>query len=341
MDLFVGAHVLPGAFPKSDRSILLQNNKGIFTDVTNQFAKALLRPGIINQAIWADVDGDGKKELSISGEWMPLEIYSYANSKFTKKQNTVHIILPLKKDTVINMDALSGWWYNMKAEDLDNDGRIDFIMGNRGMNSSIKGNLYEPCTIYAKDFDNNGSYDAILGYYNQGKCYPLYSRDQLIDQLPSMRKKFVRYRDYAGKTMDDILTEQEKKDMDVYKTNFFESGVLMNEGNGVFRFIPFPEKAQLSTINDMIIDDVDNDGVKDIFVCGNSNDPAVMVGVYDATSALLLKGAGKGNFSTVSPAEDGLTVKGESRKMIYRKDKGKTTLIFLKNDNAAQVFLKE
>ena len=92
----------------------------------------------------------------------------------------------------------------MKAEDLDNDGRLDFIMGNRGLNSSIKGNIYEPCTIYAKDFDNNGSYDAILGYYNQDKCYPLYSRDQLIDQVPSMRKKFVRYHDYAGKTMDDI-----------------------------------------------------------------------------------------------------------------------------------------
>ena len=341
LDLFVGGHVMPGVFPKPDRSMLLQNNKGVFTDVTEKFAKALIKPGIINQAVWADVDGDGKKELFISGEWMPLEIYSYANNQFTKKQNRVHIILPSKKDTVINMDALSGWWYNMKAEDLDNDGDLDFIMGNRGMNSSIKGNFYEPCTIYAKDFDNNGSYDAILGYYNQSKCYPLYSRDQLIDQLPSMRKKFVRYRDYSGKTMDDILTEQEKKNMDVYKTSFFESGVLMNEGNGVFRFIPFPEKAQFSTINDMIIDDVDNDGIKDVFVCGNSDDPAVMVGVYDATSALLLKGTGNGNFTAVPPADNGLTVKGESRKMIYRKEKGKTTLIFLKSDAAAQVFVKE
>lgn len=341
LDLFVGGHVLPGVFPKPDRSMLLQNNKGKFTDVTSLFAKALMSPGIVNQAIWADMDGDGKKDLSISGEWMSPEIFSYENGQFTKKQNSVHVILPSKKDTLINMDALSGWWYNMKAEDLNNDGKLDFILGNRGMNSSIKGNIYEPCTIYAKDFDNNGSYDAILGYYNQGKCYPLYSRDQLMDQVPSMRKKFVRYRDYAGKTMDGILTEQEKKDMDVYKTNFFESGVLMNEGNGVFRFIPFPEKAQFSTINDMIIDDVDNDGIKDILVCGNSNDPAVMVGVYDATSALFLKGTGSGNFTAVSPTENGLTVLGESRKMIYQKDKGKTTLIFLKNDNAAQVFIKE
>jgi enediyne biosynthesis protein E4 len=341
MDLFVGGHVVPGRFPKADRSMLLQNNKGVFTDVTNQAAKKLLSPGIVNQVVWADVDGDGKNELSVCGEWMPLEIYSYQNGQFVKKQNSVHIILPSKKDTLISIDALSGWWYNMKAEDLDNDGRMDFVMGNRGLNSLIKGNINEPCTIYAKDFDNNGSYDAVLGYYNQGKCYPLFSRDQLIDQVPSMRKKFVRYKDYSGKTLDGIFTENEKKDMEVFKTNFFASGVLMNEGSGVFRFIPFPDKAQFSTINDMVIDDIDNDGTKDILVCGNSDDPSVIVGVYDATSALLLKGTGKGNFAAVSPAENGLTVRGESRKMIYLKDKGKTTLIFLKNNAAAQVFIKE
>ena len=321
--------------------MLLQNSKGVFTNVTDVFAKDMLSPGIVNQAVWADVDGDSKKELSISGEWMPLEIFSWQNGQFKKTQNSVHIILPSKKDTLVSMDELSGWWYNMKAEDMDNDGDLDFVLGNRGLNSTIKGNINQPATIYAKDFDNNGSYDAVLGYFIQGKCYPLFSRDQLIDQMPPMRKKFVRYKDYSGKTLDDIFTAQEKKDMDVYKTNFFESGVLMNEGNAVFRFIPFPEKAQLSNINDVVIDDIDNDGIKDILVCGNSDDPAVMVGNYDATSALLLKGTGKGNFTAVSPADNGLTVSGESRKMIYQKDKNRTMLIFLKNSEAVQVFTKE
>jgi hypothetical protein len=339
LDLFIGGHVLPGKFPKPERSMLLQNNKGVFTDVTSQVAEALLSPGIVNQAVWADVDGDGKNELSISGEWMPLEIFGFENGHFVKKQNTVHIILPSKKDTLINMDALTGWWYNMKVEDIDKDGKMDFVVGNRGLNSNMKANINEPCTIYAKDFDNNGSYDAILGFYQWGKCYPLYSRDQLIDQIPSMRKKFVRYKDYSGKTMDEILTPAEKNNMEVFKTSFFESGVLMNEGNNTFRFIPFPEKAQLSTINDMVIDDMDGDGIKDILVCGNSGDAAVMTGVYDATSALLLKGIGGGNFAAVPPVEAGLNVKGESRKMIYLKDKG--MLIFLKNDAAAQVFIKK
>jgi hypothetical protein len=340
-DLFVGGHVVPGRFPKADRSILLQNNKGVFTDVTNQAAPVLLNAGIINQAVWADVDGDGKNELSVCGEWMPPEIYSYKNGQFVKKENTVRFILPSKKDTLISMDAFTGWWYNMKAEDLDNDGRMDFVLGNRGLNSLIKGNINEPCTIYAKDFDNNGSYDAVLGYYNQGKCYPLFSRDQLIDQIPSMRKKFVRYRDYSGKTLDDIFTANEKKDMEVFKTGFFASGVLMNEGNNTFRFIPFTEKAQFSNINDMIVDDMNNDGVKDILVCGNSDDASVIVGAYDATSALFLKGTGKGNFTVVPAAENGLNVKGKSRKMVYLKDKNNATLILLKNDAAAQVFTRK
>lgn len=337
-DLFVGGHVLPGNFPKPDKCMLLQNNKGVFTNVTDQFAKELINPGIVNQAVWADTDGDGKKELSISGEWMPLEIFSYQGGQFKKTKNTVHIILPTKKDTVVGMDELSGWWYNMKAEDMDNDGDLDFVLGNRGLNSTIKGNITQPCTIYAKDFDNNGSYDAVLGYYIHGKCYPLYSRDQLIDQMPAMRKKFVRYRDYSGKTLEGIFTEQEKKGMDIYKTNFFESGVMINEGNSTYRFIPFPEMAQLSNINDLVIDDLDNDGIRDILVCGNSDDPAVMVGNYDATSALLLKGTGKGNFTTVSAANNGLKVNGESRKMVYLKDRNGTSLIFLKNSDAAQVF---
>ncbi len=341
MDLFVGGHVVPGVFPKPDRCMLLQNNKGVFTDVTNLYAKELLNPGIVNQAAWADMNGDGKKELIISGEWIPVEIFSYSDGQFKRTKNNIHVTLPSKKDSTISMDAFTGWWYNMKAEDIDNDGDLDLILGNRGLNCSIKGDINTPCTIYAKDFDNNGSYDAVLGYYIWGKCYPLYSRDQLIDQMPAMRKKFIRYRNYSGKTLDDIFTDQEKKDMDVYKTNFFESGVLINEGNNNFHFIAFPEKAQLSTTNDMVIDDMDNDGIKDILICGNTNDAAVMVGNIDAAGAQLLKGTGKGNFVSVSPSENGLSVRGEVRRIIYLKDKKTSTVILLKNDDAAQVFVRE
>ena len=337
IDLFVGGHVLPGKFPQPDNSILLQNNKGIFTNVTNSIAKELNKPGVINCADWCDVDGDGKNELIVSGEWMTPAIFKMQNGTFKKQPQRVSFISPVtKKDTVISMDEFSGWWYCLKTADVDGDGDLDIVLGNRGTNCSIEGNYYNPCTIYAKDFDGNGSYDAVLGYYNQGKCYPLFSRDQLIDQMPSMRKKFIRYKDYSGTTLDKLFTEEQKKGMDIYKTNFFESGILLNEGNGVFRFVAFAEKAQLSNINDFVIDDFDKDGIKDIIVCGNSNDPAVMVGNIDATSILMLKGNGKGEFTAVPHTTDGLKVRGESRKMIYLKENN--LLVVLKNSAAAQVF---
>jgi enediyne biosynthesis protein E4 len=337
IDLFVGGHVLPGKFPQADNSMLLQNNKGIFTNVTAAIAGELNKPGVVNGAAWSDVDGDGKNELIISGEWMAPAIFKMQNGTFKKQQQRVSFISPAtKKDTVINMDEFSGWWYCLKTADVDGDGDLDIILGNRGTNCSIEGNYYNPCTIYAKDFDGNGSYDAVLGYYNQGKCYPLFSRDQLIDQMPSMRKKFIRYKDYSGTTLDKLFTEEQKKGMDIYKTNFFESGVLINEGNGAFRFIAFAEKAQLSNINDVVVDDFDKDGIKDIIVCGNSYDPAVMVGNIDATSILMLKGNGKGEFTATPHTTDGLKVRGESRKLIYLKENN--LLVVLKNSAAAQVF---
>ncbi|MFN8244674.1 MAG: VCBS repeat-containing protein [Ferruginibacter sp.] len=336
-DLFVGGHVLPGKFPQPDKCLLLQNNKGRFTNVTDQFAKALLTPGIVNQAAWADMDGDGKNELVICGEWMAPQIYAIQNGQFVKTQNTVS--LNIGKDTLISMDDLSGSWYTVTAEDVDGDGDLDMVLGNRGLNSSVTGDFDHPCTIYAKDFDNNGSYDAVLGYYNHGQCYPLYSRDQLIDQMPMMRKKFIRYKNYSGTTLDNLFSAEQKKGMDTYLCRCFQSGVLLNEGKGAYRFIPFPEKAQLSNINDLVVADFDKDGKKDVLACGNSNDPAVMVGNYDAMAAIFLKGDGKGNYEAVSIPASGLNVRGEVRKIIYQRSGNNGWVALLKNSAAAQVFI--
>jgi enediyne biosynthesis protein E4 len=235
LDLFVGGHVLPGKFPQADKCMLLQNNKGVFTDVTASAGPALLNAGIINCAAWSDMDGDGKNELIVAGEWMPVSVYKIQNGVFEKQAAAVTITSPVtKKDTTIAMNEFTGWWYCFKTDDVDGDGDLDIVLGNRGTNATIKGNYYNPCTVYAKDFDGNGSYDAVLGYYIFGKCYPLYSRDQLIDQMPAMRKKFIRYRDYSGTTLDKLFTPEQQKGMDIYKTHFFESGVLLNEGDSRF-----------------------------------------------------------------------------------------------------------
>jgi hypothetical protein len=261
-------------------------------------------------------------------------IYKWNGEQFSATNYPVTVV-QANSERKISLNEITGWWNVVKIEDIDGDGDNDIIAGNRGNNSRIAANLDEPCTVYAKDFDNNGSWDAVLGYYIWGKLYPMFHRDPLIDQMPSMRKKFIRYKQYAGKTLDEIFSDDQKKGMEVYKANCFESGVFINEGKNGFRFQPFPALAQLSTINDLVIADLDKDGNKDILVVGNSYDPDITTGNLDAMASGFLKGNGKGEFQVVSPALTGLPVQGEIRKIISL---GNSSFIFLQNNGRANIF---
>jgi hypothetical protein len=171
MDLFVCGGVKPGKFPQHDNNMLLRNNKGVFSNVTDTYAPELNRTGIVNSAAWGDVDGDGKNELVLAGEWMPVMIFKYNNGKWSLTDPLVSVNIK-GKSTMIPLREMTGWWNTVTLNDIDNDGDLDILAGNRGLNSKIIGEPDRPCTIYAKDFDGNGSYDAVLGYYIKDKCYP-------------------------------------------------------------------------------------------------------------------------------------------------------------------------
>ncbi|MGQ0738721.1 MAG: VCBS repeat-containing protein [Bacteroidota bacterium] len=335
LDLFVGGGVKPGKFPQHDNNMLLQNNKGVFTNVTSLYAPELKNTGIVNYAAWGDMDGDTRNELLLAGEWMPVMIFKVSNGKFVSADATVSVS-SRGKTTTTTLSEMTGWWNVVLLNDIDNDGDLDILAGNRGLNSRLIAEPGRPCTIYAKDFDGNGSYDAVLGYYIKDKCYPMYHRNQLIDQMPFIRKKFYRFHLYAGKTMDEIFTPEQTAGMDIYKTTCFESGVFLNDGSGSFRFVAFPEMAQLSTINDLLVADWDKDGHKDILVAGNSSDPDVSTGNYDAMAALLLSGDGKGSFNPV-PAS-GISLNGEIRRIIPLVNRD---LILLQNNGPALMFVND
>ena len=235
------------------------------------------------------------------------------------------------------MTGLSGMWSSITPADVNGDGKIDFILGNCGYNNQFHASPDQPMTLYAADFDNNGTLDPILCYYIQGRSYPMASRDELLDQIVPLRKKFITYKSYADATITDIFPAEKIAQVGVLKCEQLASGILYNNGDGHFTFSPFPMQAQFSKIFGVVVDDFDGDGIPDILVSGNFFPYRTELGRDDAGLGLLLKGTGHG-FLPIDPTESGCYIDGDVRAMVEMKNAaGQRQLIVAKNNEAVQV----
>jgi hypothetical protein len=229
-------------------------------------------------------------------------------------------------------------WSAVTATDVDGDGDIDFIMGNCGWNNQFKASEKEPMTLYAADFDDNGTIDPIICYYIQGKSYPMASRDELLDQIVPLRKKFVKYADYADAAVNDIFSKEKLQQAQVLHCEELASGILYNQGNNKFLFRALPLAAQFSKINSIVTGDFNKDGIPDIFVAGNFYPYRIQLGRCDASFGVLLKGKGHEVYEAADPAQAGNYADGDIRAVAEVKNKaGERLLIIAKNDAAVQV----
>ncbi len=337
LDLFLGGRVLPGSYPKPVSSFIYRNDsrdgKVKFTDVTRDIAGGLINIGLVCDAIWTDVNNDGWKDLMLAGEWMPLTILENKQGKFVNITEGS------------GLEKQHGWWNSLGAGDFDNDGDIDYVAGNMGINSFYKGSDELPVSVYAKDFDKNGSYDAVPSVYipdvanGQKKEFPAQTRDDMIKQIIGFRQKYPAYKPFAMATMKELFTPEEMKDVLVVKGNYFRSALVRNDGNGKFTILPLPQQAQMSTLNGMITEDVDGDGNLDILASSNDFGTEVTVGRYDALNGILLKGDGKGNFTPMSILESGIYLPGDGKAMIkIRGINGRTYVIASQNRGPLKVW---
>ncbi len=323
-DIFIGARSVPGIYGVSPSSILLQNEgNGIFKDVTATAAPSLSKLGMVTDAQWTDIDGDSKKELVVVGDWMPVTVLKYTKGKLEK---------------IKELPQSSGWWNCLKAADIDKDGDIDLVAGNFGLNFKVKADKDHPAKLYVSDFDQNGQVECVPAYYKaDGKLYPYNLRGDIVAQMPELKKKFLRYDAYAGKTIDQVLSRDQLKNSLQLTVQQPQSCIFINNGRGKFIVQPLPVQAQFSPVYSILVTDLNSDGINDIFLGGNFYGLKPELGRLDASYRVTLLGTQNHQYTYLSPSLSGLSAKGEVRSIQSLNTKSGRYIVVGRNNDALQI----
>ena len=323
-------------YPQSPRSYILRNDHGIFRDVTSTVCPALSNPGMVTGAVWTDLDGDHRPDLVICGEWMAIRLFKNTGDRL------IEIAAP---------PGLHGLWRCIQAVDVDRDGDMDLVVGNMGFNNRYGMAGGHPMMLCAKDMDNNGAPELIPAYYikdRQGeyRLYPGLDRNQLAQEVPAIKKKYLLHKDYSTVTMEQLKEDFGGDGWTELKCETSASVWLEDLGRGKFRTHVLPPEAQFAPVNCVVTEDVDGDGTVDLVIAGNEYQAEAGSGRYDASYGLVLRGDGKGNFAPMDIAGSGLILDGDVRdmKMIRVGAAGRTTgrpdrvLLVAPNDDRIKTF---
>jgi hypothetical protein len=319
-DLFIGGRSVPRYYGERPRSYLLLNDgQGRFTDVTDKYASDLSQIGFVTQALWLDLDKNGKKDLIVSLEWGGIVAFMNNGGTFTKKTLT----------------DKKGWWNFILPVDLNNDGHIDLIAGNLGLNSRLHASITQPVRLYYGDFNHNGSKEQILSYYVHDRQLPFANKDELERQIPALKKRFLYAEDFAKASFENLLSADDLQKADTLSADYFANAVLMNDGNGNFTVKAMPWEAQLSPYRDAVVVDANGDSLPDILLVGNYYENNIQMGRYDADYGTLLLNQGRDSFS-VAPL-NGVTIKGQTRHVREINIVGKRSYIMARNNDSVKV----
>lgn len=289
LDLFVGSRQTPGKYPFASKSFLLENVDNKYVAVNSTKAPALDSIGMVTNAVWEDLNGDEKPELILSGEWMPITVLEQTADGFANKT------------TDYGFGGSDGWWFGLAKGDIDNDGDIDLIGGNLGLNYKYQATAEGPFQVYSDDINEDGKNDIVLGYNQKGKNFPLRGRSCSSEQIPELKAEFPNYDLFASATLEEVYGDRLKPALNK-KVSDFHSAVFINEG-GKFKRVNFSHDLQLFNWNDIEVLDLNSDRNLDLIVAGNLYEAEVETPRCDAGNGLILMGNGDGTFTRFFPTD--------------------------------------
>ena len=314
-DLFIGGRAVPRSYGEVPQSFLLLNDgEGSYNDVSNEWFEELSHIGFVKNGAWADIDGDDDDDLILAMEWDAIKILINEGTTFNEMNISDHF----------------GWWNFVLPFDADNDGDLDILAGNLGLNSRLKASKEEPIKMYFADFDDNGTKEQILTYYSKGKEIPFSNKMELQKQLPILKKKFIYAEDFAKANIEEIFTSEKLATSQQFLANCFENMLFINNGNNTFDAVALPAETQLTSYYDAISEDLNGDGLQDLFLGGNFYDCNIQMGRYDCDFGSLLINKGNNNFEYVQPGGDKIKDQVKSIKPINLAD-GTTALVIARN----------
>jgi enediyne biosynthesis protein E4 len=319
LDIFIGGGFVSGSYGATPQShIYINDGKGNFTDMPASKCKGITDAGMVTGAAWTDLDGDKKPELVITGEWMSPRIFKYTGGSFIEWQT--------------NLSAYTGWWQTVAVADVNADGRPDLILGNFGENFYLKPDKGNPVKLFLKDFDNNGQVDKIITRSIDGKDRTIFMKTELESQLPFLKKQNLHNAVYAQKDIQQLFGDEKLKNAVVKEINYASSCIAINEGKGVFKIQKLPVNIQLSSVKAILPLDVNYDGFIDLITAGNEFGFQPQLGRLDAGDGDVLLNDGKGNFSVLPQSLSGIDVPDQTRDIVFVKQKNKTGVLFLQNN---------
>ena len=327
LDLFVGTRMKPFAYGQPVNGYLLRNDgQGNFSNVTAEVAPELIDLGLITDARWGDLDGDGDPDLTVVGEWMAIEVFLNEAGQLSRHTEAA------------GLARSQGWWTCLEPADLDGDGDLDFVVGNHGLNSRFEASDSLPIYLYLNDFDDNGRDDPIMCRYESGKLLPYARLGDLTKQMPVLKRRYLRFSSYVGQEMDQIFSEEKLASALRLEARQLASVMLINDGQGHFVQRELPLEAQVAPLYGILADDFDRDGLTDLLLGGNLHHVKPEMGRYDASYGLMLKGLGQGVFDVRLPRQTGMRLEGEVRDLAALPWRGKSAVLVVRNDDEAQIF---